>query len=41
MAKIVNATTSKKTFGLRKKGRAKKSKNKHCRKTKSYNKQGR
>jgi len=41
MAKIVKATTSKKTFGVRKKGRAKKSKNKHCRKTKSYKGQGR
>ncbi len=36
----IKATTTKKNFGVRKKGRAKKSKNKHCRKTKLTRGQG-
>ncbi len=40
MAKIIKASTIKKTFGVRKKGRAKKSKNKHSRKTKQTRGQG-
>ena len=36
----IKATTTKKNFGVRKKGRAKKSKNKQCRKTKETRGQG-
>lgn len=40
MAKQIKASTTKTNFGVRKKGKAKKSKNKHCRKTKKTRGQG-